>query len=142
MKLLLDTNICIYVIKRRPAAVRVRFEEHEVGDVGLSSVTLSELSYGVAKSRAEDRNREALERFLAPLEIVDYGPAAAAAYGTIRAQLERRGEPIGAMDLMIAAHAMSLGVTLVTNNLREFERVEGLTVENWVEAKAPPGSGS
>lgn len=134
MRYLLDTNICIYVIRRRPPQVLARFQRCAVGDIGLSTVTLAELQYGVAKSAFPERNQEALTAFTLPLEILPFDAPAAAAYGPIRATLERQGTPIGAMDLLIAAHAVSLGVILVTNNPREFGRVPGLQVENWVDA--------
>ncbi len=131
MKYLLDTNICIYLIKRNPASVRNQFERLVPGDVGISSITLAELEYGVAKSRFPERNREALVRFVLPLEIPAFDAGAALAYGRIRADLEARGAPIGSMDLLIAAHALTLDVALVTNNVREFRRVRTLRVENW-----------
>jgi tRNA(fMet)-specific endonuclease VapC len=133
MRYLLDTNICIYVIRRRPPQVLARFQRCAVGDIGLSTVTLAELQYGVAKSAFPERNQEALAAFTLPLEILPFDAPAAAAYGPIRATLERQGTPIGAMDLLIAAHAVSLGVILVTNNPREFRRVSDLQVENWVD---------
>jgi tRNA(fMet)-specific endonuclease VapC len=133
MRYLLDTNICIYVIRRRPPQVLARLQRCAVGDIGLSTVTLAELQYGVAKSAFPERNQEALAAFTLPLEILPFDAPAAAAYGPIRATLERQGTPIGAMDLLIAAHAVSLGVILVTNNPREFRRVPGLQVENWVD---------
>lgn len=133
MRYLLDTNICIYVIKRRPPQVLARFQRCAVGDIGLSTVTVAELQYGVAKSAFPERNQQALAAFTLPLEILPFDAPAAAAYGPIRATLERQGTSIGAMDLLIAAHAVSLGVILVTNNLREFGRVPGLQVENWVD---------
>ena len=132
MRYLLDTNICIYVIRRRPPQVLARFERCAIGDIGLSTVTLAELQYGVVKSASPERNQQALDAFTLPLEVVPFDAAAAVAYGPIRATLERQGTPIGAMDLLIAAHALSLGLTLVTNNPREFRRVEGLQMETWV----------
>ena len=128
---MLDTCTCIYLINERPPAARGHFDRHARGEVGVSSVTVSELWYGVAKSQRPRENGHALERFLLALELLDYGPEAAAAYGSVRAELERRGQPIGAMDLMIAAHALSLDATLVTNNLREFRRVDGLRLDDW-----------
>jgi tRNA(fMet)-specific endonuclease VapC len=122
----------MYVIRRRPPQVLARFQRCAIGDLGLSTVTLAELQYGVAKSAFPARNQQALAAFLLPLEVVPFDAAAAVAYGPIRAALERQGTPIGAMDLLIAAHARSLGVTLVTNNPREFQRVEGLQIETWV----------
>ena len=129
---LLDTNICLYLIKHRPPQVLERFRRCAVGDIGLSTVTLAELQYGVARSRFPAQNQQALDAFTLPLEVVAFDAAAAVAYGPVRAALERQGTPIGALDLLIAAHALSLGVTLVTNNPREFSRVSGLRVENWV----------
>ena len=130
MRYLLDTNICIYVINERPARVIARFRKHPIGNVGVSSITAAELAYGVAKSGSV-RNREALEAFLLPLEVTPFDAQSALAYGEVRADLERRGSPIGPLDLLIAAHALSLGAVLVTNNLREFKRVGGLRCENW-----------
>jgi len=130
VKYLLDTDTCIYLINERPRPVLARFRRHAVGDIGVSAVTASELAWGVAKTGSE-RNRAALEAFLLPLEIASYDLAAALRYGELRADLERRGRPIGPLDTMIAAHALSLGVTLVSNKLREFSRVRDLTVESW-----------
>ena len=132
MKVMLDTNICIYVIKRRPVSVLQRFRFFPAGDIGISAITLAELEYGAAKSAQPKQNREALEAFVSPLEVAPFDRHATEAYGKIRAALEKRGRPIGALDLLIAAHALSLGVRVVTNNEREFKRVPGLRVENWV----------
>ncbi|TKB94576.1 MAG: type II toxin-antitoxin system VapC family toxin [Nitrospira sp.] len=132
MKVMLDTNICIYLIKQRPPTVIDRFLSHPVGDIGVSSITVAELAYGVNKSRHTTKNRLALEQFLAPLDLAAFDQDAALSYGRLRALLEQKGSPIGSMDLLIAAHALSLGVRLVTNNLREFQRVPGLRLENWV----------
>jgi tRNA(fMet)-specific endonuclease VapC len=132
MNYLLDTNICIYLIKRQPPQVLARFQQRVPGDIGISTVSLAELEYGAAKSRFPERNRQALEQFILPLLICNFNADAAAAYGLLRTQLERAGMPIGPLDLMIAAHALSLNVTLVTHNIREFERVAGLRVETWV----------
>jgi len=128
---MLDTNICIYLIKRRPAWVRDRFTRLEPGNVLLSSIVLAELMHGVERSARREQNRAALEMFLMPLDIAPFDDAAAARYGEIRARLEAKGCVIGGNDLFIAAHALSLGVTLVTNNEREFARVPGLRLENW-----------
>jgi tRNA(fMet)-specific endonuclease VapC len=127
----LDTNVCIHIIRRRPQAVLRRFEDYGIGEVGISSVTIAELRYGAEKSSRPEQNLEALGRFLLPLEILAFGGEAAAAYGWIRAALENAGTPIGPLDTLIAAHAVSVGVTLVTNNIREFGRVPGLGVEDW-----------
>ena len=129
--ILLDTNICIYVINTKPPEVLARFHQYRLGDIGISSVVAAELAYGVAKSQSA-RNRAALEMFMAPLEILPFDEQAIWRYGDLRAQLEHRGLPIGSLDTMIAAHALSLDATLVTNNTREFERVAGLRLENWV----------
>ena len=131
MKLMLDTNVCIYLIREHPASVLERFAAHPVGDIGMSVVTLAELEYGVAKSSRPARNREALEQFVSPLEVAPFDRAATEAYGRLRATLEKKGRPIGSMDLLIAAHAMSLDVRLITHNVREFGRVPGLHVEDW-----------
>jgi tRNA(fMet)-specific endonuclease VapC len=130
MKYLLDTDICIYLINERPKGVLARFRQREIGDIGVSTVTVSELAYGVARTESA-RNRAALDAFLLPLEIVSYDLSAALCYGAVRADLAKRGRPIGPLDTQIAAHALSLSVTLVTNNVREFSRVKGLSVETW-----------
>lgn len=132
MKVMLDTNICIYLIKQQPPTVIERFLSQPVGEIGISSITAAELAYGVSKSRYASKNRHALEQFLAPLEMAPFDQAAAWAYGRLRGQLEARGALIGSMDMLIAAHALSLEVRLVSNNLREFRRVPGLRLENWV----------
>jgi tRNA(fMet)-specific endonuclease VapC len=129
---MLDTNICIYVIKQRPQSVLQRFNSFFVGEIGISTITLAELEYGASRSVQPEKNRRALEGFISPLEVAPFDRPATEAYGRIRATLEKKGRPIGAMDLLIAAHALSLGVGIVTNNEREFKRVPGLRVENWV----------
>jgi tRNA(fMet)-specific endonuclease VapC len=131
MKMMLDTDICIYIIKRRPPLVLDRFSAFPVRDIGISSITLAELEYGATKSAQPRKNREALEEFVSPLDVAGFDRDAAEAYGRIRTALEKKGLPIGAMDMLIAAHALSLGVSLVTNNETEFRRVSGLRVENW-----------
>jgi tRNA(fMet)-specific endonuclease VapC len=134
LRRLLDTNVCIHIIRRRPQAVLRRFEDYGIGEVGVSSVTVAELRYGVEKSARPEQNLEALGRFLLPLEVLDFGGEAAAAYGRVRATLEKAGTPTGPLDTLIAAHAVSMSVTLVTNNTREFGRVPGLEVEDWTGA--------
>jgi len=128
---LLDTNICIYLIKRKPERVLQRLRALDIATVGVSSITVAELQYGVAKSARPEHNALALAALLAPLDVCAFDDAAAAVYGGVRAELERAGTPIGSMDLLIAAHALALGRTVVTNNTREFGRVTGLTVEDW-----------
>ncbi len=129
--ILLDTNICIHIINAKPPAVLQRFRDFRLGDIGLCSVVAAELAYGIAKGGSV-RNRQALDLFLAPLTILPFDEAALWAYGDLRAELERRGTHIGALDTLIAAHALSLQATLVTNNLSEFLRVPGLQLDNWV----------
>ena len=131
---MLDTNICIYIIKKKPQAVVKRFTSISTGDVCISSVTLSELAYGAQKSHHKEQNTNALSEFLLPLELMSYDTAAGFCYGEIRSYLEKQGKPIGPMDLMIAAHAKSIGATLVTNNAKEFMRVPGLNIDNWVRS--------
>jgi tRNA(fMet)-specific endonuclease VapC len=133
--ILLDTNICIYIINAKPPAVLARFQHYQLGEIGICSVVAAELAYGVAKSKSA-RNRQALEMFLAPLSILPFDSNAIWVYGELRADLERRGCPIGSLDTMIAAHALSLHATLVTNNQREFAKVPGLILDNWVSSNA------
>ena len=130
VRYLLDTNICIYVIIARPPKVLARFMKHEIDGLGISAISASELYWGVRKIGSA-RNLAALEKFLSPLVVLDYDLAAARRYGELLASLEKRGTPIGPLDQQIAAHALALNVTLVTNNLREFKRVPDLLVENW-----------
>lgn len=131
MKYMLDTNICIYTIKHKPDTVIQNFLLHDPEEMCISAVTYAELMHGVEKSRAADKNRIALSLFLSPLTILDFSVRAAEEYGKIRAELERRGTPIGTMDLQIAGHARAERLVLVTNNTKEFLRVEGLAAENW-----------
>ncbi|MEO8123226.1 MAG: PIN domain-containing protein [Burkholderiales bacterium] len=130
MRYMLDTDICIYVINARPPAVLERFLAHEAEGLGISAVTAGELYFGVRNSGSR-RNLLALDRFLAPLEIAEYGAEAARSYGELRSALESKGTPIGPFDTQIAAHALALDLTLVSNNLREFKRVPKLRLENW-----------
>jgi tRNA(fMet)-specific endonuclease VapC len=132
MKYLLDTNICIVLIHQKSAAVLQRLISQKPGDAGISSITLAELVYGVEKSAQVEQNRAALQQFILALELVDFDQPAAAAYGKIRVGLERAGQVIGSMDLLIAAHALSLDAILVTNNVREFQHVNGLVLEDWI----------
>ena len=130
---MLDTDICIYLINKKPDFVLQRFRQEAPGSIALSSISAAELAYGVSKS-GSSRNREALALFLAPLGLLPFDESVIWHYGLIRTQLEKQGTPIGPMDTMIAAHALSKGLTLVTNNLREFERVPDLKMENWAMA--------
>jgi tRNA(fMet)-specific endonuclease VapC len=131
VKYLLDTNTCIYVINKKPPSAVARIRSKQAEEIAVSTVTIAELEYGVYRSRKTDQNRIALLEFLVPLVILDFDHGAAAVCGSIRASLESRGTPIGPMDLLIAAQAMSQGLVLVTNNQREFSRVDGLELENW-----------
>ena len=131
MTYMLDTNICIYSIKHKPAKVFERLQSIDSSDVCISSITYGELAYGVEKSLSTERNRIALMLLLSNIEIVSFDDKAANEYGVIRAHLEKKGMTIGPLDMLIAGHAKSLGLTLVTNNEREFSRVEGLKIDNW-----------
>lgn len=132
MKYMLDTNICIYAIKNKPEKVLNTLKEKMNDVICISAITLAELAHGVEKSAAREKNRAALLRFLSILTVLPFDDLAAAEYGAVCADLQRKGTPIGTMDMLIAAHAKTEGLILVTNNTREFERVEGLTLENWV----------
>lgn len=131
IRFLLDTDTCITLIRGKGASILAMMRRHDVGDVGISSVTAAELYAGVFKSTAPERNRVALIEFMAPLEVLPFDADAAVHYGKLRADLESRGVPIGAMDMLIAAHAAAIGATVVTQNTREFRRVRNLKVENW-----------
>lgn len=130
LKYMLDTNICIYTIKNKPQTVREAFNQH-YGRMCISSVTLMELIYGAEKSASPEKNLRVVEGFIARLEVLNYGIDAAVQTGQIRAELARAGTPVGPYDSMIAAHARALGLILVTNNTREFERINGLRLEDW-----------
>ena len=131
IRFLLDTNACIELIRKRSQRVLSRLRECRIGSVGISSITLGELCYGVARSADPQKNFIALTQFCAPIEIMPFDDRAASVYGRVRADLERRGFPAGPLGTLIAAHARSLGVVLVTDNEREFRHVKGLRVENW-----------
>ena len=133
MRYMLDTNICIYSIKHKPKKVFFQLQKHDPAEICISSVTYAELVHGVEKSQAIGKNRLALALLLANIEILDFDAAAAESYGKIRADLEKKGTPIGPLDMMIAGHAISLNYTVVTNNIKEFSRVKDLKLENWVE---------
>lgn len=133
MRYMLDTNICIYAIKHKPEQVFMHLQEHDPIDICISSITYAELVHGVEKSKSIEKNRVALALLLANIEIMNFDSLAAEHYGKIRSDLEKAGIPIGPLDMMIAGHAKSLGYTVVTNNTKEFERVKGLKLENWVE---------
>ena len=132
MRYLLDTNICIYTMKRHAPEVRSRLHDLSVDDVGISSIVLAELQYGIRKSQRRQQNEAALTDFLAFCRVLDWPHQAAAVCGELRARLERQGQIIGSNDLLIAAHALHLGATLVTHNTQEFSRVPRLKIEDWI----------
>jgi len=129
---LLDTNICIYLIKKHPPEVLARFQQIQLKQLHISTVTLFELYYGIEKNNSQRRNLAALENFITPLTVVDFSLDAAIKAAKIRSDLQKQGLPIGAYDIQIAAIALSGNMTLLTNNTREFVRVNGLKLENWV----------
>ena len=133
MKYMLDTNICIYIIKHKPKSVVQRFLLYDPDEICISAITYAELMHGVEKSQAKEKNRLALVLFLSPIAILEFDSLAAEEYGGIRSELERKGTPIGPMDMLIAGHAMSKELILVTNNVKEFQRIQGLQLENWVQ---------
>ena len=133
MRYMLDTNICIYTIKHKPEKVFQRLQEIDPEDICVSSVTYAELVHGVEKSAAVEKNRLALLMLLANIEILNFDVDAADCYGKIKADLDKKGTPIDSLDMMIAGHAMSMGYAVVTNNVKEFSRVQGLILENWTE---------
>jgi len=133
IRYLIDTNICIYIMNKRPIGIIHKFKQFDVGEIGVSTVTVSELQYGVAKSKNRRLNEQRVQEFLSPIEILPYDENATTIYGDIRLQLEKSGEPIGPLDLLIAAQALSGNLVLITNNEKEFKRVPKLKVENWVK---------
>ena len=131
LEYMLDTDTCIYVLKNRPPGLRERFNRL-AEQLCISTITLAELSYGTEKSSRRDENRRGVDGFAARLDVLPFSAEAALHYGQVRAELERSGRPAGAHDMLIGAHARSAGLIIVTNNVREFERIPGLRVENWV----------
>ena len=129
--LMLDTNICIYIINHRPPQVMERFRQYEAGEIVLSSITASELAFGVEKTGSQ-RNKEALQMFLSPLKILPFDETCIWHYAMLRNELQAKGQVIGALDMLIAAHALAEKIPLVTNNTKEFERVPNLVLDNWV----------
>lgn len=132
MKYMLDTNICIYAIKKNPENVLKNIERNKIHGLCISAITLAELEHGIAKSDYPKRNADALAQFLSIITVLPFGNSAAIEYGRICAYLQKSGTPIGTMDMLIAAHALSKGLILVTNNTREFTRIPTLNVENWI----------
>ena len=133
MKYMLDTNICIYAIKHKPDIVIKKFLSHDPEEICISAITYAELMHGVEKSMAVEKNRVAMSLFLSPITILQFDERAVEEYARIKAELEKKGTPIGPMDTLIAGHARSSGLILVTNNTREFSRVVGLAVEDWTQ---------
>ena len=133
MRYLLDTNICIYIAKQKPAGVQEHFRRLRPGDVGMSVVTHLELVYGAWKSRHREANLQLILELERLIPVLPLDAGVSHQYGQVRTELERKGSPIGAYDLLIAAHALALGLTLVTNNAREFRRVPSLNIENWAQ---------
>jgi len=132
MKYMLDTNICIGLIRQKPASLIKRLTDCAPGDVGISTITVAELMHGAQKSSQVEKNLSALEQFLLPIEVADFDQNASVAYGFVRASLEQAGNLIGSMDMLIGAHALSLDVILVTNNAGEFKRIPHLKMEDWM----------
>jgi len=132
MKYMLDTNICIFTMKHIPKIISA-FKENEKYGIAISTIVLSELEYGVAKSKFPSKNRNTLTSFLSNVTILDFDSGAAVEYGKICADLYKKGKPIGPMDMLIGAHAKFIGLTLVTNNIREFGRIDGLDIEDWLD---------
>jgi len=133
MKYLLDTNICIYIINEKPQKVLKKFEQYPVYEFGISSITHAELQYGIEKSKNKSTNQDALDEFLLPLTILPFhGKKLVTCYGEIRASLESKGKIIGPLDMLIAAHALSLDLTIISNNIKEFSRIPNLKCENWI----------
>ena len=147
MKYILDTNICSYIIKNRPLEVLAKFKSVGTDNCVISSITVAELKYWVARNKRlhilsgnthiPKINEQVINQFLHHLLIIDFDAHAANSYGELRTTLEEKGKPIGSMDLMIAAHALSLDIILVTNNIKEFDRVPKLELENWIDSKLP-----
>jgi len=133
MKYMLDTNICIYAMNKRSGTVLSNLKLHLTDGLCISAIVLAELEHGIAKSAYPERSKAALMKILSIFDILDFDANAAVEYGIIQADLQRKGTPISPLDTLIAAHAKAVGLTLITNNMREFERVSGLTIENWAE---------
>jgi tRNA(fMet)-specific endonuclease VapC len=131
---MLDTDTCIAIIKRQPEGALKKLRGKSIGQVGISTITLGELTFGAEKSTRSEQAKAALSEFILPLEVAPFEPDAASVYGRVRGSLERQGTPIGPLDTLIGSHAMSLDVVLVTHNIREFSRIEGLRIEDWIDS--------
>lgn len=134
MGFMLDTDTCIHIVKHRPTALRDKLENIASGEIAVSGIVVAELAYGIEHSAHKRHNRQALDEFLSHIVLEDWPTEAASEYGKVRSHLRRKGTPIGAMDLLIAAHALHTGATLVTGNIREFQRVPRLKMENWIHS--------
>lgn len=132
-KILLDTDTCIYIINHKPTNVKNKFECYKIGDIAISCISLSELVFGIEKSRYKEQNTKALQNFIAPLEVLDFGYEQSLIYGKLRANLEKSKNLIGSMDMLIASHALSLDMILVTNNEKDFKKVPNLKIQNWTK---------
>ncbi|MDI6770305.1 MAG: type II toxin-antitoxin system VapC family toxin [Anaerolineales bacterium] len=132
MKYMLDTNICIGLIRQKPQPLIERLTECASGEIGVSTITVAELAHGAQKSSQVEQNMSALEQFLLPLEVADFDQRASVTYGLVHSSLEQTSNVIGSMDMLIGAHALSLDVTLVTNNTGEFKRIPNLKMEDWM----------
>ena len=133
MKYLLDTNMCVFALRNKPCAVGHRIQQHKPDDIVISTVTVAELRFGADKSNRPEENHRQISDFLLTFDILMFDSGAADAYGAIRADLERRGQPIGELDMLLAAQAVSQNLIFVTHNTSEFQRVKGLQLENWYE---------
>lgn len=133
MKYMLDTNICIELIRNKPQSLIEKITSYQLGEIGASSITVAELAHGANKSNQVEKNLLALEQFLLAIEVADFDQRASATYGKIRAFLEKEGNAIASMDMLIGAHALSLNVVMVTNNIKEFKRIPNLQVEDWLK---------
>ncbi|ETD27353.1 type II toxin-antitoxin system tRNA(fMet)-specific endonuclease VapC [Helicobacter canis] len=131
-KIMLDTNICIYILNNKPERIKKHFDKYELGEIAISSISVAELFFGVEKSKFKESNTLALNAFLANLKVLEFASREASVYAKIRADLERRKALIGAMDMLIASVAVANDLTLITNDSKDFKRVKNLQIENWV----------
>jgi len=133
MSYMFDTDMCIYLIKNLPESVLTKVKENHAKGISISAITLAELEFGISNSGNPEKNRNALTQMLSIIDVLPFDSAAANEYGTVRAKLQKKGEPIGNLDMLIGSHALSRNLTIVTNNVREFSRIEELKIENWAE---------
>jgi len=133
MSYMFDTDMCIYLIKNLPESVLTKVKDNHAKGISISAITLAELEFGISNSGNPEKNRNALTQMLSIIDVLPFDSVAAHEYGAIRAKLQKKGEPIGNLDMLIASHALSRNLTIVTNNVREFSRIEELKIENWAE---------